>query len=127
MKELAWKEAYKIGHFQIDDEHKKLIALANKAIKLSNDKQSKENIHGILKALNDYVIIHFRNEENYMQRINYPGLEHQKQCHSEIIGRMNKVVTESANLEDLGNNLKRLMLVWMIEHIIHEDKKIASP
>lgn len=39
---------------------------------------------------------------------------------------MNAVITENHTLDDLVHQLKRLMVVWVIEHIIHEDKLIVS-
>ena len=43
-----------------------------------------------------------------------------------MIARLNEVVVENTNLKDLVHALKRLMVVWVIEHIIHEDQKIAK-
>jgi len=41
-------------------------------------------------------------------------------------GKVNTVITENTNMKDLVRGLKRLMVVWVIEHIIHEDLKIAK-
>lgn len=125
MGELIWKDEYSIGHYQTDHEHKELVSLANKVIKFSNDREGVETIRNALRALNDYCKIHFRNEEMYMERIGYPDLEHHKQCHEELIERMTSAVTSTDNLNDLVHQLKRLMVVWVVEHIINEDKKIA--
>jgi hemerythrin len=125
MSELIWKDEYSIGHFQTDYEHKELISLANKVIKFSNKGENISTIRSALKTLNDYCKIHFRNEEMYMERIGYPDLDHHKQCHVELMERMTLAVTSPDNLNDLVHQLKRLMVVWVVEHIINEDKKIA--
>ena len=124
--ELVWKSEYSIGHFQTDNEHKELISLANKVIRFSNAGEDIKKVRSALKALRDYTIIHFRNEENYMGRLGYPAIEQHKECHAELIARLNEVVVENTNLKDLVHALKRLMVVWVIEHIIHEDQKIAK-
>lgn len=126
MSELVWKSEYSIGHFKTDNEHKKLISLANKVIRFSNTGEDIKKIRAALKALRQYTIIHFRNEENYMESLGYQAIEHHKECHAELIARFNKVVTENTNMKDLVHGLKRLMVVWVIEHIIHEDLKIAK-
>ena len=126
MSKLEWKSEYAIGHFQTDNEHKKLISLANKVIRFSKNGEDISRIREALKALRQYTIIHFRNEENYMQRIGYPGLKQHQECHEELIARMNEVVTENTTVNDLVHGLKRLMVVWVIEHIIHEDNKIKK-
>lgn len=125
MGELIWKDEYCIGHFQTDHEHKELVSLANKVIHFSNDGEGITTIRNALKALNDYCKIHFRNEEMYMERIGYPDIDHHKKCHAELIERMTVTVTNTDNLNDLVHQLKRLMVVWVIEHIINEDKNIA--
>lgn len=126
MSELVWKSEYSIGHFKTDNEHKQLISLANKVIRFSNTGEDIKKIRAALKALREYTIIHFRNEENYMERLGYQAIEHHKECHAELIAQFNKVITENTNTKDLVHGLKRLMVVWVIEHIIHEDFKIAK-
>lgn len=126
MSELVWKDEYSIGHFQTDHEHKELISLANKVIAFSDNGERIDKIQSAIKALSDYCKIHFRNEEAYMERIGYPQLEEHKERHKELIDRMLEVTTQNTKLDDLVHQLKRLMVVWVIEHIIHEDKKIAS-
>jgi len=126
MSELVWKSEYSIGHFQTDNGHKKLISLANKVIRFSNAGEDISRIHTALKALREYPIIHFRNEENYMKQLGFQEIEHHKACHAELIGRLNEVITENTKVNDLVHGLKRLMVVWVIDHIIHEDLKIAK-
>lgn len=126
MSKLVWKNEYSIGHFQTDNEHNKLISLANTVIDFSNTGEDISKIRSALKALRDYTIIHFRNEENYMKRLGYQAIEQHKEYHAELIARLNKVITENTNVTDLVHGLKRLMVVWVIEHIIHEDRKIAA-
>lgn len=126
MSELVWKIEYNIGHFQIDNEHKHLISLANKVIHFSSQGENILKIRSALKTLHQYIIIHFRNEENYMERLGYQGIERHKECHAELIARFNNVITENTNVNNLVYELKRLMVVWVIEHIINEDVKIAG-
>jgi hemerythrin len=126
MSELVWKNEYSIGHFQTDNEHKELISLANKVIQFSNTGEDIQKIRGALKALLQYTIIHFRNEEQYMERLGYPEIEHHKECHAELIARLDEVIAGNSDVNDLVHGLKRLMVVWVIEHIINEDLKIAD-
>lgn len=127
MSELVWKNEYAIGHFQTDNEHKELISLANKVIHFSNNGKDITKIRSALKALQEYTLIHFRNEEKYMEQLGYAELDHHKECHAELIERLGKVTLQKDHIDDLLHDLKRLMVVWVIEHIINEDMKIAPP
>ena len=126
MSELVWKSEYHIGHFQTDNEHKHLISHANKVIHFSNKGENIHKIRSAVETLHQYIIIHFRNEENYMERLGYQGIERHKEGHAELIARFNDVISENTNVNDLVHGLKRLMVVWVIEHIINEDLKIAA-
>ncbi len=126
MSELVWKSEYSIGHFQTDNEHKELISLANKVIHFSNTGEKTDRIRGALKALHQYTVIHFRNEEQYMERIGYPEIEHHKKCHTKLVARLNEVMAENSDVNELVHGLKRLMVVWVIEHIINEDLRIKA-
>lgn len=126
MSELVWKSEYNIGHFPTDNEHKELISLANKVIRFSDTGEDIHKIRAALKALLQYTVIHFRNEEKYMERLGYPKIAHHKKCHVELTARLNDVMAENSDVNDLVHRLKRLMVVWVIEHIINEDIKIAD-
>ena len=126
MCELVWKDEYSIGNFQTDNEHKNLISLANKVIGFSETGEDSSKIRNALQALQEYTLIHFRNEEKYMERLGYNEIEHHKQCHVELIQRLKQTIAQSDQLDDLIHNLKRLMVVWVIEHIINEDQKIGQ-
>lgn len=126
MSEFVWMSEYSIGHFQTDNEHKELISLANKVIRFSKTGEDIHKIRSALKALLQYTIIHFRNEEKYMRRLGYPEIAHHKKCHTELIARLNEVIAENHDANDLVHGLKRLMVVWVIEHIINEDIKIKT-
>jgi hemerythrin len=61
-----------------------------------------------------------------MERRGYPEIEHHKKCHEQLVARLNEVVAENSDVNDLVHGLKRLMVVWVIEHIINEDLKITA-
>jgi hemerythrin-like metal-binding protein len=126
MSELVWKNEYSIGHFQTDNEHKELISLANRVIRFSNSGEDIHKIRDALKALQQYTVIHFRNEEKYMEHLGYQGIVEHKKCHAELIDRLNEVIAENSDVNNLVHGLKRLMVVWVIEHITNEDLKITE-
>jgi len=49
-----------------------------------------------------------------------------KKRHAGLVERLNEVITQNLNINDLLHDIERLMVVWVIEHIIHEDSKIAE-
>ena len=125
------KEEYKIGVELIDEQHKKLFELADKAYLLLKDDFSLDKydkIVHILEELKDYTIFHFKSEEEYMESINYKRLFTQKIEHEKFIK-----VLEDINYRDIDEKqdeslVKMLNFLneWLTEHILRNDKLIGE-
>ncbi len=127
MAEFIWNAKYSIGNAEIDAEHQRLIELANDIANLTASGAKLARIKEDIVALYDYVKTHFQHEEEYMLQLGYPGHEEHKKLHEGIIAEMNSIMKHSGNLEALVYKFKRLMHVWVLEHILHEDTRIAPP
>ena len=79
---MMWKEKYKIGVELIDQQHEELFRRVSDfigTVRSENPWDTKlSKIKETLEFMNDYVITHFRDEEEYQAKINYPGLENIK-------------------------------------------------
>ena len=126
MKKFEWKKEYSIGNDQVDKEHMKLISLANLVLNFSNAGEEATIIKKAVFTLYDYTKTHFANEENYMEEVRYEHLEEHKALHVNIIKEMNTIMKGTTRLDELVNKLKELMSVWVIDHIVTEDKKIGK-
>lgn len=124
---FEWKQSYKIGNSNIDYEHEKLFELAIKAVNLDG-LDIKTKVRQTIIELYDYMKIHFENEEKYMEEINYPGIIDHKMAHKKIIDDMNKFLKElpSMKIEDFERRLVEYIDIWLVNHIVHEDKNIAE-
>lgn len=128
MKNLAWSDNYLLNCELVDEEHKKLFEIANRAFKavLGNEKISKIKI--IVHELIEYTQTHFKDEEHFMQRISYPALKEHKAIHQHISASMHKFFTtiNKKEINELEKELAHFINQWFISHIIYEDKKIAK-
>lgn len=126
---FAFTDKYRTGIQLVDDEHKKLFEI----IKETNDVIAAELLHDkydaiihILDQLKGYTIMHFSDEERYMESIDYEGLELQRIAHKAFVDRL-----EEINLEDVDDNQKEyldelidFLLSWLTNHILKMDKRI---
>ncbi len=126
MTEFTWKDEYSLGNAQIDAEHQRLLELANAVATLANSGEQMARIKENIVALYDYVKTHFQHEEEYMLQLGYPQYEEHKKLHGGIIAEMNTIMKHSGNLDMLVYKFKRLMHVWVLEHILTEDSRIAQ-
>lgn len=128
---FAFSDKYKTGITLIDDEHRRLFEI----IKETNDVIQAELLHDkydaivhILEELKDYTIMHFQDEERYMESIGYQGLELQRVAHTAFVDRLNEL-----NLDDVDDNQKEyleelieFLLGWLSNHILKMDKQIPA-
>ena len=125
------KEEYKIGVERIDEQHKKLFELADKAYMLLKDDFSLDKydkIVHILEELKDYTIFHFKSEEEYMESINYKRLFSQKIEHEKFIKALEDVNYNEIDEKQDESLVKILNFLndWLVEHILKTDKLIVQ-
>lgn len=127
----AFTEKYFTGIEMIDREHRRLfeiIAEANSLIKAELLHDKYDEIVGILEQLRDYTKEHFRDEEEYMESIQYSRLDAQKRAHEAFVEKL-----EAINLEEVDERqqeyleeLMEFLLGWLINHILMSDKLIGE-
>lgn len=126
---FVFTSKYLVGVASIDEEHKRLfeiIAEANEILHNDFLYDKYDQIAGVLENLLEYTKVHFADEEEYMESINYEGLEAQKKAHSKFIEKI-----ENINLEDVDDNqdeylngILNFLLDWLANHILKVDKLI---
>lgn len=81
---MMWKESYRLGVEHIDAQHKKLFETAGELIQEIEGAQRPEVYKRTIKFLQEYVVVHFRDEEAYFKSLHFANeAEHIKQ-HQEI-------------------------------------------
>lgn len=125
------KEEYKIGVANIDEQHKKLFELADKAYMLLKDElavDKYDKIVHILEELKEYTMFHFKSEEEYMESINYKRLFTQKIEHEQFIKTLENVDYSAIDAKQDESLVKILNFLndWLVEHILKTDKLIVE-
>jgi len=126
MDDFAWQKSYSIDDDVVDQEHRHLLALANRVVRFRASGERLETVRGAVVALCDYVKTHFADEEEHMAQIGYPGLPAHRVLHESIIHEMNEILRGSGDLDVLVYKLKRLMKSWVLEHIQQADRQIGD-
>ena len=128
---LQWKEEYEVGVAEIDEQHQKLIDIANRVYELMRNElalDKYDQIVEILQELKEYTVYHFHFEEGLMQKARYKKRFSHKILHQEFLAQV-EAVDLSAVDENQDDYLIRIMdfiANWLIEHIVGEDKKVGQ-
>lgn len=125
------KEEYRIGIEQIDEQHKKLFELADKAYVLLKDDFTIDKYDKIIELLNElkeYTIFHFKSEEEYMKSINYKRMFTQKIEHDNFIKTLEEIDLTHVDQNQDASLVKMLEFLneWLTEHILKNDKLIGQ-
>lgn len=124
---IKWKEDYIIGVDKIDEQHKKLFEIANKAYELLKNEfciDKYDRIVEILDELKEYTVYHFKSEEEYMISIGYKKFLSHKVEHDEFIKKINNIDFKSIDEDQDRYLLETLEFVvsWISSHILGRDK-----
>lgn len=122
-------DEYRTGIDFVDEEHKVLFQITDKAYKLLQRDFSLDGydeVMDVITELKDYTVRHFNDEEAYMERIKYEGLAAQRRAHESFIQRIEGVDLDNVegDLKEYLASLIEFLLSWLINHILYTDKKI---
>lgn len=129
---MIWKEKYELGVPNIDEQHQELFRridefMAN--LRSADPWEEKVDVvNETLKFMNGYVVEHFRDEEEYQQKIGYPGYEMHKKIHADMVNYVLHVTEEYEKRgfdEKLLQQFSGKLLAWLINHVAAEDQRIA--
>jgi hemerythrin len=127
MLHVQWKERYRIGFKDIDDQHKRLLDLLNDLIDVMNRGGDSATVSAIFKEVCKYAVSHFAVEESYLEKANYPELGQQQIEHRTFIDKLIELdSTYSPNDPHLVNESIKFLKDWFVEHIQFTDLKYAG-
>lgn len=126
---IKWTPDLSVGVKHIDDQHKIWFEKANALFEAGREQRAKEYINQMIDFLDEYTKEHFRDEEAYMEEINYPELNTQKRAHASFVNDLAKL---KSDYNDSGGNLRvilnanKMVINWLTNHIRIMDKKIGE-
>ncbi len=121
---IEWEEKYSVGISVIDEEHKTLIGILNKAIFVKEHNDKPEGIKDVLSEMVEYYQKHFSTEEAYMIQFNYPEFQIHKNEHLDFTNKtivtLNKVIKGECHVT---SEILEFLKQWLVNHIQGTDTK----
>lgn len=118
-----------IGVEQIDNEHRRLFELVNDTAELLEKVDVNRNdVTELFRELNDYAVLHFAHEEQYMEEINDPELPKQREMHKAFVTKLKEIELGDIKSEDDKesiNNILKFVARWLFSHILSSDTMIG--
>ncbi len=124
---FEWDDKLSINVPDIDNQHKKLIAIINLLHQKTMDNAQNDAINKIINELVDYTKYHFSYEEEQFDRIGYPETISHKREHNIFVKKINKYKKKSDSGElILSVSLSEFLKDWLFNHIMRTDQRYVE-
>jgi hemerythrin-like metal-binding protein len=124
---VEWIDKFNIGIHEIDEQHKRLIAIMNKICDALNRGSERQIAGEVLKEMQDYASDHFALEEKYFDEFGYEKAEGHKDWHREFTRKV------QALMDDLQKGKKSVSVDaisflggWFIDHTQTLDRQYVD-
>ena len=119
---FIWDDRLETGDLTIDNQHRRIISLANEINASFEEKDLKRKMMEVY----DYTREHFRHEEKLMQESDFPDLKSHMKEHNELLSQLNKLVDNLSSTEEDCETLRKIVVGWVREHVLHSDLKMTE-
>jgi hemerythrin len=122
-----WQDSFSVGVKEMDDQHKKLIAILNHLHDAMKAGKAAKEIGLIIDEMVDYTKFHFGAEEKLMTEKNYIGLASQKGEHSSFIKKAQEFQNEiNSGKMNVSLEVLNFLKEWLTHHILVIDMKYSG-
>lgn len=122
---IQWEDRLSVGVEQIDNDHKLIIRMINKAY--DSSKVDHETLQELINDMRTYALNHFATETSLMKKYGYPETDRHLRQHKDFV--MRAVVTSSLDAtKDWSLDAVKVFQYlsdWVDNHILVEDKKLG--
>jgi len=117
---IVWKPEYNLGIPIIDEHHRGIVSIINSLHFGMQNNYVKDILSPIVEMMDDYSRIHFRTEEDFLEKIEYPNLKSHRELHHELSVQSKKLGRDSI-LDRDSQHYMTFLKQWWINHIRVED------
>lgn len=124
--ELKWEPRYSVGVRRLDEEHKVMIDLINKAKDAAELMEADEVVDSLLGEMYAYSLKHFATEKELMNRY---GFEYQKEhdaVHQIFVDRVTQARARKNGQRTDPFKVFQFLIDWFQSHILGDDMKLGA-
>jgi len=121
---IEWTGDMSVGSDALDGHHRMIIDCLNRLHPLLGAGGRDAEVRAVLGTLEDFVLVHFSEEEQCMKKAGYPDWRAHKEQHDrmyDVVFKL-KADVEHGRVPD-AERLFELIYNWLFTHILGEDRK----
>ncbi len=123
-----WGDNHSIGIDELDNDHKRLLALLNELKEASETGDAREALGRALAGLKIYMSFHFRHEEMLFLQTKYPEFEAHRREHQAFATAVEEIHRDfrTRASEALPQQVLEFLRNWLYEHSLGADRAFAD-
>jgi hemerythrin-like metal-binding protein len=124
---VEWNASLRLGLREIDEQHAKYIELINRVYDAMMTGDPDNTIGKLIETLIAFAVMHFRTEEKYFDKFDYPDAARHKALHKDCLDALTKFKKDfDAGKQNLTVEVMGFLKDWFIQHLVGEDPKYAA-
>lgn len=123
---IHWLSRYETGIPEIDAQHHRLFEVVNELIDAFRRGESNSQVAKVIDYLLSYTNEHSRTEEDWMERLHFPGLEEHRQEHQDFLNRILELKWRFDSGERMAMDVTVLLADWLEYHVNAGDRVFAE-
>ena len=118
---MKWSDTYRIGVPAIDEDHRRLVILAEQVISAIEAGGDPERLHDLLGQVTDLTQKHFKMEEKLLAAVGFPDLENHARLHCELLEELTELSFQAMTGQVDYAALQAFIRNWFEQHICGQD------
>lgn len=123
---MKWEPAFNLGLTEIDEQHKRIVAIINQLNQAILDQESDEKIDQILAEMSDYADYHFKTEEGYFHKHHFPLIDDHILQHKKFIDKVADFRKKYEDGQAITFQLMNYLKSWLSNHILDADREYVD-
>jgi hemerythrin len=126
---ISWDTSLETGDPEIDEQHRELFRRIDQLLAATRDRRARTEVGRLLTFLGDYVVVHFKSEEQLMVEADYPELEAHRGEHQRFVDEYARLFEDyradgpgPVFVIKFGNRVT----AWLCEHICRTDRRFVD-
>jgi hemerythrin len=121
---IEWQQSMSVGSEPLDEHHRMIIDCLKRLRPLLGTVGRDDEIRDVVARLEDFVLVHFSEEEQAMRKAGFPGWKEHKAQHDKMFDVVVSLKSDvGRGCTPDAEKLHTLIYDWLIQHIMGEDKK----
>lgn len=122
---ISWSNDLLIGVPTIDTQHWELYELCQQLTLAAASADPLPNTERALAFLTRYLDEHFRDEEQLMQSLDYPGFHAHRDSHARFRTQLAPMLARAARDIEIARKVSNALTAWFEKHILGQDLELA--